>query len=246
MKYIFNLLFLILGINTFSQIKLIISPLDRKCMDDCKIKVTLKNTTIDNYIIPLDTTSMKAYDNNEFWKSFVDSENVAKTLCLELYFKDSKTKKNLISLSKNRNIDFDLVNIDSLSKSVKKENNIYQKKLELWRKKYAIKNSSFSEKNMYLNNNLLFLEAGKELSFHVKFSASFDLVNSIMSMESYYIIVPGNKYYAEFKLNIPTEIRSYFTSRQLEKYRNYKIFTGKISSNSLSVTLEDNNYLLSD
>lgn len=90
-------------------------------MDDCKMKVTLKNITTDNYIIPVDTTSMKAYDNNEFWRSFVDSEKVAKTLCLELYLKDSKTKKNLISLSKNRHIDFDLVNIDSLSKSIKKD-----------------------------------------------------------------------------------------------------------------------------
>lgn len=246
MKQAIMIFLLLSTICVYSQIKMTVTPENNKCMLDCKMKITFINTSKNNYMIPLDTRGIRAYDGNIFWLDFKNSKKADKSLCLELSIKKSNTEFPLEATTRKKDIDMDLINFDSLSIIAKKENDEYQEKLENWKVKYKIKDKKKAEKNMFLNENLLFLESGQEFSYYIKFDTSFELENNYFSPESYYLITPDTKYYAVLKLKIPGNIRSYFTTEQIEKYKKYKIFTGDIISKPLSLVLENNKYLLNN
>ncbi|QQV02987.1 MULTISPECIES: hypothetical protein [Chryseobacterium] len=240
------LLLYLFAICAYSQIKLIITPQDQKCMSDCKIKITLKNVSKDDYIIPIDTSGLKAFDRNIFWLDFKHSKRVDKSLCVELLLKEKSSDTILEAVTRKKDIDLNTNHLDSLFSVIKKEKTIYEEKIHVWKSENNIKDIWKAEKNMYIIQNLLFLKSKKQFSYYVDFDTSFDLENNYSSEESYYIIQPQKKYDAIIKLTVPFDITSYLTKEQIKRYKKYKIFKGDIVAKPLRLLLENNKYHITE
>lgn len=242
-KYIIILL-LFAGFNANSQIKLNIFPSNGSCKDDCQITVALWNTSNDYYIIPIDTSAVKAYDNDIFWLDFEQSPNIEKSLGTEFLLKNSKNNVLMEAHTQKPHINFDL--IDSLLANTNTQKQIFEKRIENWKLKFNIKNNEIAKKNMYIIENLIFLEPGQKFLYNVKVNNFFPFENNALSPYSYYSIVPEEKYYVTLKLNIPKKIKYYFTNKQKAEYKKYKFFFGQKVSNHLILVFRNGEYILSD
>lgn len=238
------LLLLLSVICAYSQINMIVTAPNSKCMLDCKIQITFTNVTKKDYIIPIDTLGLRAYDQNLFWLDFNHSESVDKSLSLELLLKKNRSNEFLEATTRKK--DMDIGQLDSLLLIIKGENDKYKEKINNWKLRYKIKDSKMAEKNMYIIENLLLLKSGQQFSFYVNFDTSFDFENNHSTSESYYSIEPDTKFNAILKLKIPFNITSYLTSEQIKKYEKYKIFTGDIISRPFQLVLENDKYLLTN
>lgn len=213
MKNFLALCFLFYATLLFSQIEIKIEPLKNNDKN-CKIRITIVNTSKLNYAIPLDNSGFKPFDNEIYWLNFENTEKLNKNLALELLVRTNVKEEYLEAFTRKPHPpDPDFIDIDSLWTSMNKDFEDYEKEINSWKLENKIDDFKKAEKNKYLINKMLFLKAGEEYSYNVKLQNYFYVEQYPFSDYSYYPIAPGQKYLINLRINIPINIATYFTKK---------------------------------
>ncbi len=239
MKNFLALCFLFYATLLFSQIEIKIEPLKNNDKN-CKIRITIVNTSKLNYAIPLDNSGFKPFDNEIYWLDFETTEKLNKNLALELLIRPNVKEEYMEAFTRIPHPpDPDFINIDSLWTSMNKDFEDYEKEINSWKLDNEIEDFKKAEKNKYLINNMLFLKAGEEYSYNIQLQNTFSVEQFPFSPVSFYLIGPNQKYLINLRINITKDIKMFFTKKQLLKIKNNQLFSGIINSNNLLISFED-------
>lgn len=231
-KLIRFIIFLI-SIVTYSQIEIKISQIEKYNTSSKYIKIDIYNKTNDYYFLPIDTLTLRPFDNNFRWKNFDKTNVVQSSLALTLYLKEKNDKDYLSVIFKPLNIQEQ--NLNQIEKQFALEIQSKNKQLEEWKKSNQIVEGINIEKNLYLNNNFIILKPKEKLSLNKKINYEFKQEISKSYSLDYLYAIKGNTDYEIFvQLDVPKNIKNFLTKKQRQKNSNYKIFKGHVRSNSIS------------
>lgn len=187
------------------------------------LNINIENNSNINYAIPIDTTGFRVYYPDEpssnFYYEFAD-----KGLGVMLLFKE----KNKYIIGESRSHDFRQSDLN-MREDIKKQKITGEEKLKIWQEKYKIKNKLLAKKNMYLFNNIIFLQPGERLSFQKTFD--FLDFNNTDYYYNLYFLQPEIQYILRLKYSINKKIYLNLTTEQKVKLKGYKLFCGDLLSN---------------
>lgn len=232
MNKLISLILFLTTIATYSQIKIKISPGGKYSGNSRYIKIDLCNNTDTYYVVPIDTLALRPFDYNYKWKDFDKADVVQSSLALTLYVKEKGDKDYLSAVF--MPLHLDLHYLDEVEKQFTLEIQEKNKKLEEWKKSNKIESGIDIEKNLYLNNNMIILKPNETLTLHRKINHEFTQeVLKSYKMNFLYGIKGNTEYEIFVQLDAPKNLKNFLTKKNQIRITNYKIFEGRIRSNSI-------------
>lgn len=226
-----NFLFLIIFIssNNFSSQVKVEWQLDTEMKN---AYITLYNNSTENIIIPIDKSSLQVYSNDN---CYLSQDNWDKSypslgLVLNIYESDSQNRAEIDSGFPY----LDLENFDELKKKKDSIETIYSQKVDRWKQKNKIQKDNFAQINYYLVNNLIALKPKEKIKISLPFTLR-NVTNQKYDQHDSYILMKNKQYYAYLSICIDENNYRYFTSKQKRKLKKYKLFTGKLESNKITL-----------
>jgi|SRR5690606_28031775 len=230
-QLIIILLFLI-SIASYGQIEIKIAPSAKSSAGSKYIKIDISNKTDKYYVVPIDTLTLRPFDNDNKWKDFEKANIVQSSLALTLYVKEKGDNDYLSAVF--MPLHPDVQNVDEVEKQLTLEIQKKNERLEEWKKSNKIKSGIDIEKNLYLNNNTVILKPNETLSIHRKIHHDFTLeVLKSYKMNFLYGIKGNTEYEIFVQLDAPKNLSNFLTTEQQIRITNYRIFEGSIKSNSI-------------
>jgi len=191
------------------------------------LNINIVNHTKIKYLIPIDTTGFRVYYPEEPCSNFYYELSADKGLGLMLLFKYNEEYVMGDSKSNHlKDIDLDVMTSSKLDE-------INNKILKKWKKKWGFKSDLSAKKNMYLYESLLSLKPNESISF-IK-EIDFSEFNNTDIFYNTYSLENGKVYGFSLSHCIDENIYLNLTSQQRKKFKNYTFFNGTIYSKETEV-----------
>lgn len=200
------------------------------------LEIKIKNNSNVNYALPLDTLDFKPFYEGESCVNFSSPESY-NDLMLKTYFENEYDGESLMAIPKfkllgkidenNKNVIKEVKNRDSLLK-------LQDKELEVWVKKYKIKQgNNWALKNQFLYSNIILLNPNEEIKYYKNIDTSKLNLDKIGGNYDYYNLDPNTHYKFSLKYCINPKIYDFLTKKQKNKLKEYSFFSGNLESNIL-------------
>ncbi|MDH6252595.1 hypothetical protein M2347_002322 [Chryseobacterium sp. H1D6B] len=192
--------------------------------------ISLYNETSDYIAIPLDTKSLRPY-YEDICIDMSEYQSPYPTLGFNLIVTDLITKQNLGAFSTSGNLNGEDVKKYSEINLSKKDT--LKQKIIKWQSENKISSYETAYINYYLMKSFIFLKPRER----IQFICHFDLHN-ITNEKYIYSFFPtedNKKYSVNLYFDINECIYKYLTQYQKKKLGNYKLFIGKIESNTIEL-----------
>lgn len=192
------------------------------------LKINIINESSEKLAIPFDINWFKGYFLPQLCPTFEEIEYP--------YLAPTVLVKNL---NKQKYILAKSANIGYIGESLIKIDHNYQedqkKVINSWMQKEDIKDYSIGRTNFYIMNNMLLIQPKECFSYEIILDISQIKYSKVSALYDEYILKKGVTYEISLIFCIDENIYHYLTSSQIMKFKEYKLFTGKIESNRFRI-----------
>ncbi|MBW8361002.1 MAG: hypothetical protein K0M56_02305 [Kaistella sp.] len=193
------------------------------------IKAEFINESDQTYIIPLDTTGLKAYYPDEICG--MDQMEFPYKYFAPAVLLHNQKGENVHANLKSYNVPEESMSL--LSKEFDSLRQQYKTRISEWAKKEHISDFKTAEQNFYIMNNLIVLKPGKSFTYEIVLDLyKVNRSELFLNFDSYMLTVNSTFTFRSL-LCADKNIYSYLTKKQKKQLKKYKLFKGIIESNRI-------------
>lgn len=191
--------------------------------------ISIKNTSQEKYIFPLETTNLGTYwDGDIICKYFKEYHKPSHGLSFKLRIKDVTTNKFIEPISS-----FPDLAVEAIENHLKSNkdcyNYSYETQIQNWQNLYKIEDKKKAEINYYIFNNLILLQPNEQIKFRVLTDMSN--ISNELYFQYEYKLDESRIYNYELYTEINECIYDKLTSEQKAQFKDYKFYFGNLKSN---------------